>query len=704
MQPSIPTTMVQEGHVYLPAIQLDVDRVMVYGLNDSLLQRIDSWRDNGYGTGVMIGLSWGSYKDYFHGQWDGVRHWDTEVQVSRDGKPVLHGNSHDVAYLIPTDTFRDYLIQRLLSVVNHGIDEFYFEEPEFWVDSGYGEAFRQAWTSRYGTPWRGQHESSEAQWLTGKLKRDLYFELFDQVAGAIKQYGEQLGRTVRCYVATHSLINYAQWRLISPESGYLRSEHCDGFIAQVWTGTSRTPNVLRGTRQTRTFFTAFLEYGYFASMVRAKNLSLWALHDPIEDNPEYTWSDYKHHYLRTLVASLLHPEISRFEVCPWPNRIFQGRYKGETIPESYNAELRIIFRALRHLSQHQAEWVYEVSHVGVLVDDSALFQRPAESYAVKYDGTRHDDEYDAHTKEVVCWNEFFGLPLPLLESGIAVQPVPLQAAVIQPDILSRYRVLILSYQFMKPEWRDRHEVLRDWVVRGGTLLYVADDSDAFQSVPEWWNDFTGMTKPVHHLKAMLGCDSTYPDEDGTWEVGSGRFIEWRVNPADIALSPSLADDWVRKIGLALGGTREVNRTWLVRRGSYIAGMRFGDSQNPGHLEGVYVDLTQQDLPVLVNPPVSADQPIFWFDLTDANHGDIIASSVALQPVEIGAERWVYEVTAREGTPVAARIRLPHGPKSILFRVSSRLHSVDSTWDDTSSTVYIRFLCPFSGGCLEFDLS
>jgi hypothetical protein len=48
-------------------------------------------------------------------------------------------------------------------------------------------------------------------------------------------------------------------RIVSPESSLAQRDGCDGYIAQVWTGTARTPNVYRGIRKERTFETAYLE-------------------------------------------------------------------------------------------------------------------------------------------------------------------------------------------------------------------------------------------------------------------------------------------------------------------------------------------------------------------------------------------------------------------------------------------------------------
>ncbi len=72
---------------------------------------------------------------------------------------------------------------------------------------------------------------------------------------------------------THSLLNYAQWCIVSPESSLARLKGCDGYIAQVWTGTSREPNRYRGEVRSRTFETAFLEYGAMQNLVRATGRS-----------------------------------------------------------------------------------------------------------------------------------------------------------------------------------------------------------------------------------------------------------------------------------------------------------------------------------------------------------------------------------------------------------------------------------------------
>jgi hypothetical protein len=103
--------------------------------------------------------------------------------------------------------------------------------------------------------------------------------------------------------------------VVSPESSLL-DVGADGYIAQVWTGTSRAVNGFQGVKAERTFDTAFLEYGALQNIARSSGERIWYLNDPIEDNPNHSWADYKRNWESTLAASLLQPEVSNYEILP----------------------------------------------------------------------------------------------------------------------------------------------------------------------------------------------------------------------------------------------------------------------------------------------------------------------------------------------------------------------------------------------------
>ena len=291
-------TTFQTSREWKPSIDNRADAVMVYGVGGnpsdksrklSFEERVKSWKERGYIIHFMTGIAWGEYQDYFTGQWDGKWHLD-EGQVKR--------------------------------VIDAGVDAIFMEEPEFWARAGYSESFKKEWKKYYGFEWRPQHESPENTYLSNKLKYYLYYRALNEVFTFAKEYGKSKGMDVKCYVPTHSLVNYSQWQIVSPEASLASLPCVDGYIAQVWTGTSREPNFFDGRKRERVFETAYLEYGSMESMTAPTGRKMFFLTDPIEDWPR-DWADYKKNYQATFTAQLLYPNIADYEVMPWPERIYE---------------------------------------------------------------------------------------------------------------------------------------------------------------------------------------------------------------------------------------------------------------------------------------------------------------------------------------------------------------------------------------------
>ena len=227
-------TAFQTGRPWKDVTDNRADVAIIYDTNDapgmSFEERVESWRSKGYKTHFMTGIAWGSYQDYFTGEWDGVNHLD-EGQVVQAGDTLWHG--HMVPYLVPTESFIAYMQQvHIRRVIDAGIDAIYLEEPEFWARAGYSEAFKREWKKYYGFDWRPQHESAENTYLSNKLKYHLYYNALDKVFTFAKEYGRQKGMEVRCYVPTHSLVNYSSWEIVSPEASLASLSCVDGYIAE----------------------------------------------------------------------------------------------------------------------------------------------------------------------------------------------------------------------------------------------------------------------------------------------------------------------------------------------------------------------------------------------------------------------------------------------------------------------------------------
>jgi len=264
-------------------------------------------------------------------------------------------------------------------VIDAGIDAIYLEEPEFWARAGYSESFKTEWQKYYGFPWMAQHESPEATYLSSKLKYHLYYNALNEVFTYAKQYGKSKGMTIRCYVPTHSLINYSSWQIVSPEASLASLPAVDGYIAQVWTGTSREPNYFNGIEKERVFETAFLEYGSMLSMTAPTHRKMFFLTDPIED-ARRTWDYYKRNYQATFSAQLMYPSVDNYEVMPWPNRIYLGKFKVEgfdspqPIAPQYATQMQVMVNTLNDIPL-STNTVKGSRGIGVLLSNSMMFQR-----------------------------------------------------------------------------------------------------------------------------------------------------------------------------------------------------------------------------------------------------------------------------------------------------------------------------------------
>lgn len=345
-------TSLQSGAPWRPDYDVRCDVAMVYGMNNTFQDRVNSWKSRGYNVQFMTGIAWGgNYRDYFFGNFDGKTHWD-ECQVEMDGDTIWHGKY--TPYIVPSASFISYIKSVVKKVIDSGITTIYLEEPEFWARAGYSGAFKKEWQAYYGFPWRAQHESPEATYLSSKLKYHLYFNALKEVFQYAKSYGESKNMHVRCFVPTHSLINYSSWRIVSPEASLAQLPGMDGYIAQVWTGTSREPTYFNGVKKERVFENAFLEYGSMLSMTAPTKRKIYFLTDPIEDRAR-TWDDYKRNYQATFTAELMYPAVDNYEIMPWPERIYMGKYKMENDPvpqrisPAYATQVQVMVNALHDM-------------------------------------------------------------------------------------------------------------------------------------------------------------------------------------------------------------------------------------------------------------------------------------------------------------------------------------------------------------------
>lgn len=708
----------QESAPWQSNIDVQCDFVMVYGIDASMPLRVRQFREKGYVVHLMTGISWGEYQDYLYGEYDGKNHWD-ESQMDRHGKHIKHGK--EVPYMSPTVAFAGYLTEKLKIAVDAGVEAIHMEEPEFWDQGGYSEAFKREYLLYYREPWQAPHLSLDARYKSSKLKAYLYARTISHIGAALKEYAlTKYGRVLRFYIPTHSLLNYTQWKIISPEGALIGLPAVDGYIAQVWTGTSRPANVYEGVVKERTFETAFLEYGIMQELVKGTGRNMWFLHDPIEDNPEYTWEDYRYNYLKTAVASLLHPAVHNYEICPWPRRVFDGVFPrkaglaGGTIPTtnmpgakailpSYATLLNSMVQLFGDMDQPEYSFDGINGGVGILMSDSGLFQRSypdgiiTEENDVNLEKAMEDFKHRMHNGED-CSHEsrvfmekmaedadlfmtfiqsgtfpnFFGMAMPLLKYGLPVRPVLLDNIRRYPGYLDDYKTLILSYEYIKPESPDVNNALAAWVKGGGTLVYIGDGSDPYHKIDGWWNRSKASAageaeylNPSEHLFEMMELPKN--PEDQVVKAGNGRVMVWNISPAKLCLTTELAEEYRFRIKelLALGGSDwKFTNQLTLRRGPYIitAVMDEGKGclQKKTHIfKGLFADMLENDYAILQDKSLRMDENAILFDFAKIEQEDwrIIGCSARVFSLEEAEDSSGFIMKVKAADKIKAFLRI-----------------------------------------------
>lgn len=691
-------TTFQTSRGWMPEIDNRADAVMVYGVGGNpsdkgrgkktLEDRIASWKERGYKVDFMTGIAWGEYQDYFTGEWDGKWHLD-EGQVNAEGDTIWHG--HMVPYIVPTENYLEYFKERHIKrVIDAGITSIYLEEPEFWARSGYSEAFKREWKEYYGTDWRPQDESPEATYMSGKLKYHLYYRALDEAFTYAKEYGRSKGLDVKCYVPTHSLLNYSQWKIVSPEASLASLPCVDGYIAQVWTGTSREPDYYNGICKERVFETAFLEYGCMASMTAPTGRKVWFLTDPIEDWPR-DWEDYRRNYQATFTAQLLYPQINSYEIMPWPERIYTGLYNKSKdsdekihIPSDYATMMQIMVNALQNMPLAETQ-VSGTHGINVLMGNSLMFQRFPE----------HEGYDDPQL------SNFYGMSMPLLKTGVPVGIVHIENLGFE-KALKDTKVLIMTYSNMKPLDPEAHAYIAEWVKKGGNLIYAGRDDDPFQTVSEWWNkDGNDYASPSDHLFSLMGISSA--PSAGDYKFGKGKVRIIRQDPKEFVLEKNGAEPLIFAVEELCGGNIEKKNSFLLERGMYLLAAVLDESVSPEplKLEGRYVDLYDPSLPICENVEVRPGVQRLFIDLSKVRKDSpmILAAASRAENVTLSGRTFSYVAKSPAATVNVSRILLPAAPKSL--KVNDKECLDLNCWDEASQTYLLTFDNNPDGVAVEF---
>lgn len=684
-------TAFQTSSPWRPEIDVRSDIAIVYGANDrpnmTFEERVKSWRDRNYQTHFMTGISWGDYKDYYLGKWDGKNHLDV-AQMEKDGKEIMHG--HQNPYVVPIPSFVEYMKTAVVKkVIDAGITHIHLEEPEMWARGGYSPIFKEEWQKHYGFPWRAQHESPENTYLSNKLKYQMYFNTIRDVSIYAKEYGKSKGLDVKVYIPTHSLVNYSSWKIVSPEASLASLPSIDGYIAQVWTGTSREPTYFNGLEKERVFENAFLEYGSMVSMTTPTKRKLFFLTDPIEDWPR-DWADYKKNYQATFTAKLLYPMVADYEVMPWPERIYTRPYKLANseekvlIPRYYSTQMQVMVNTLNEMPVTN-ERVTGSAGIGVLMANSLMFQR-----------------FPTHNGfEDPQFSNFYGQTLPLLKLGVPVETVHIEN-LSYPATLKDIKVLVMSYSNMKPLSPESHQYLADWVKKGGVLVYCGRDDDPYQTVMEWWNTKGKNYKaPSEHLFELLKIKAPATGDQRV-AVGKGSVYIIRQHPKEFVMESKGDTRFVELIKQAYekdakAGKLAFKNSFFLKRGPYdiVAVMDESLGKESYTVNEPVIDLFDPQLPVLKSKTIEPGEQALLYNLgrvKNKKQPQVLASASRVYEESVKPNEYSFISKSPVNTTNSMRVLLPKAPvETVLTNTKGeKLTGVKTSWDAASFTYYLSF--------------
>jgi hypothetical protein len=531
------TTCLQTPTGYADENDLKVDTVLV--VNESK-DAIRSWQAMGYRTPYMTGFRDGP--EY-------VRAHPGSAQTDATGKALDCGPGS--YYMVPTAERRTLLAAQMRRAHENGAEGAAPEEPEFFGTGAYASSFKAEFQSAYGRPWVDPTSSPQArvdcQRLMGRMEIELLRACYDG-AKAANPKAEK-------WMLVHSPVNYFGLAVAFPFQEAIQELKPDHLIAQVWTGTAQSPVIHRGIRKSRTFENAYLEYSSALNLVRGTSTMPWLLMDPLEDVPGRPMNEYFDNYRRTLAAALMFPETDRYEVMPWPTRIF-----GQ-VPDDFATVITTVVNALADMQNQTA-----VHHdrgtegIGVFLADSVMWQRNQPSEA--------------------DLDHYYGLALPLVMKGIPVQSAYFDR-VAEPGYLDPCKVLLVSFDYMKPQRKEEVDALAAWVRAGGQLIICGGD-DAYNTLDLWWRR-EGQPSPHACLLKALGlnpnsmkiAERAVPTASYNLAVESpykGRNLENR-GVVKVDLTPAIARTGVACVRLTDSQPSDGWGAWIA--GVRIQGIRDG---------------------------------------------------------------------------------------------------------------------------------
>ncbi|MHB1000463.1 MAG: type 1 glutamine amidotransferase family protein [Armatimonadota bacterium] len=628
---------------------------------------------------------------------------EAEMKRKHGDDTQMHADDH---YKVPTPRRTELFKGYCKDILDQGAYGVGFDEPEFWARTGYSDAFKQEWEKYYGSPWEPPHSSVDARYKADRLKSILFLNHIDAILSSAESQNPKVTRLI----ASHSPLGYYRMGLIAAHHSLVNIPALQEVVAEVW----NLP-----------FDAGYIEYSSMRELIRGTGKGLWFFMDPMGDSPTMSIEFYRQSFSRNLISSLMFPDVNSFEVLAWPARIY-GK-----VPGDYEIIVNNAVGAMCELWRyHDGKLDAGSEGIGTFVSDSMGWQRADPS--------------------ISDFQGFDGLTLPFVNKGVPIHVLSLDR-VTEPGYLDGMKVLLVSYDFLKPVDQAMNKALADWCKAGGSLIFVGG-TDAYNAVTDsWWRKagfdspgedlFAQLGLPIRNPKVIVDAEKILSPSDGksstelripaqypvtmytppkgangiysagseaspaVWSAsaGKGTVVYAGVAPGYM-ISTKTGATWIRAmITQALSEAGEVYKespAFVMRRGPYTAISTLGSEYR---LEGRYADLLSKDLAVTKNPVISANECALFIE-ADGRDGNpsIIAASGRIRAK--GEQKGSTSFIVQSPTNTNGIARLSSGGRQITgVRCWTTLGAeLEAKFETDGETVLLRYPNKSDGVVVKVD--
>jgi len=665
-------TVFQVNSFYDARIAIPSDGVIIHRHGDNLetlTKSFESWKNFLPCIGRMFFADSDAANEYWTGKWDGTPHHDDREMDAASNIFMCSGVR---PYMVPTDGWINYDNSQTEMALKAGAVAILPEEPLGHVHTGYSKSFKKLWVKHYKFPWQAENSSALARYLTAQLQGELFLKLEKELAKTTKKKNAAL------VVPIHSIFGNISSSLSAPLGISVNTKGINGYIGQIWTGPIRWSLGNYISSEKSFFAAAYSLYDYFTQLTVGTDKKLWLLVDPVEDDPNHTWNEFKEWYEHCVTAMLLMSGIDSYEIMPWPDRIFLPGYQtggGTPAPEKFRMEILTISQALQDVPKG-GKWLVDkkskpTEGIAIAISDSAMYLN----------------------KPFPKLQGLYGLYMPLIMQGVPVNSFVMER-VQDKNYADMYKLVILSYENFKPANPEMNVALAEWVKRGGTLvIFAPDEEDELDKSDYFWWHKLGYSSPVKHLLAQFHKLKTRKEK---WRFGKGTVIRKKLSSRNFAGEAMASKVYLPIINWALEESRKFEKLktpgyFCMKRGDFIIAHA---EKNKLYQKGKFINIFNVDLPVINNINLKQGESGLYKDVTktlaECKTPVVLQTTFRLISQKYENQTLTFTVKGPAETPAAARVFLPGIKKPKITAVDSKRKKVVVTVQKNSETYLLRF--------------